>query len=67
MSDPSPDEPTHDDTSRGDLGSDSWLDRARAASVTMLKLVERNPHGGFPTGRQVEPWPVKPHPLHPTE
>jgi len=59
MSDRLSDEPATDD--------ESWLDRARNASVTLLKLIDRNPHGAFPTGLPFEPWHVPPHPLRPAE
>lgn len=62
MNDRSPDEPPPDQPL---LLEESWLDRARAASVTVLTLVERNPHGAFLTGFPVEPWKLPPHPLHP--
>jgi hypothetical protein len=64
MSDRPSDGPAPD---QAPLDSESWLERARTASVTLLKLVERNPHGAFPTGLPVEPWQVKPHPLRPAE
>ncbi|MGH7911365.1 MAG: hypothetical protein ACREQM_08275 [Candidatus Dormibacteraceae bacterium] len=63
MTDPSPDAPSPN----ADHLNDSWLERARTASVTLLALVERNPHGAFPTGLPVEPWQLPPHPLHPPE
>jgi hypothetical protein len=62
MSEQPPDGPSPDDDSPD---SDTWLERARGAAVTLLNLVERNPHGAFPTGLPVEPWQVKPHLLHP--
>ena len=63
MSDQPSDEPAGDETSGL---TETWLERARSASVTLLKLVERNPHGAFPTGRAVEPWEVGHHPLRPS-
>ena len=64
MNDQPSDEPAPDDTG---LVEDSWLDRARQASGTVLYLVERNPHGAFLTGLPVEPWLPPPHPLHPAK
>lgn len=62
------DQPSDDSTANAAApDADSWLERARAASVTLLNLVERNPHGAFPTGLPVEPWEVQPHPLRPAE
>lgn len=65
MNDRTPGEPAADETSPDD---EPWLERARAASVTLLTMVERNPHGAFLTGLPVEPWlAASSHPLHPPE
>ncbi len=62
MSDQPADEPAADLIPSDE---EPWLDRARAAAVTILRLVERNPSGTFLTGLPVEPWQPAPHPLHP--
>lgn len=54
MNDRTADEPAGDGAALDD--DESWLDRARSASITLLNLVERNPHGAFLTGLPVEPW-----------